>query len=62
MGLHGQLLGDTTLYKNILEFLQAAREIHIWDREPAISDSDLEKLLQEYMSFQKIKITSKEKE
>ncbi|MEY8573219.1 hypothetical protein AALD01_02240 [Oscillospiraceae bacterium 21-37] len=49
------------MYKNILEFLQAAKETPMWDREPAISDSDLEKLLQEYMSIQKIKMTSKEK-
>lgn len=45
------------MYKNILEFLQVAKEIPMWDREPAISDSDLDKLLHQYTSIQKAKET-----
>lgn len=44
--------------KNIPEFLQAAKEILMWDREPAISDSDLDKLLNEYKYIQKSNLCS----
>lgn len=37
--------------KNIFEFSQGAKEIPMHDREPAIYDKDLEKLIQEYESL-----------
>ena len=46
------------MYKNILEFLDAVKEIPMWDREPSISDSDLDKLLNEYKYIQKSNLRS----
>ena len=50
LGLCGRLRGEMALNK-ILEFLQAAKEIPVWDREPAILDSDLDKLIRECESM-----------